>query len=148
MVSTYAGINIGRCLSPIRATSTATATGVAVDTWGYADNLIVVNVGVTATTLDGSNYWTFTFEECDVTTAGSFTHIADTDLEGGVHTVVIDDNTEDDQVFVRRYRGTKRYVRVVGSITGTLTNGTPMDVIVVQSHVLHVPVTQPTLVQA
>ena len=147
-ISEIENSKVVKCLSPVSATSTATFTGTAVDTWGYSDITIIVHVGISLTALSGSNYWTITFEECAVTTAGSFTHCADTDLEGGVHTVILDDPTEDDQFIVRKYKGKLRYVRVLGTITGTLASGTPVDAIVLLSNPINGPIAQTALVQA
>jgi hypothetical protein len=147
VISSYAGLKIAKGFN-LECDSTADATAVAIDRKGYQDCLICCYLGTGLTELSGSVYWTVTFEECDTTTAGSFTHIADADLEGGAHTVVINDPTEDNQILVRNYIGSKRYVRVVGTLTGTNTNGTPIAVFAVLGRPLNVPVTQDTEVQA
>jgi len=141
-------IMVKRSLSPVSATSTATFTGVAVDRQGYGEAMIIVDVGISLTALSGTNYWTITFEHCDVTTAGSFTHCDDADLIGGVHTVVLDDPAEDDQLVIRTYKGTKRYVRAVGTIAGALGSGTPVSITVLLGNPNNMPVTQTALVQA
>lgn len=148
MVSLYSGLKVAQTLPPILASSTAHATGIATEVKGFRECLMIIHVGTGLTNLSGSVYWTFTFEECDVTTAGSFTHIADADLEGGAHSVVIDDTTEDAQTLTRNYRGAKRYVRMVGTLTGTNTNGTPIGMLCILGDPQYIPVTQATEVQA
>lgn len=73
-----------------------------------------------------------------------FTTIADADLGGlyGSHT--IDAAAEDPTNLVREYRGTKRYVRIVWTATGTHTNGTPIAGFVILGRPDYIPVTQPT----
>jgi hypothetical protein len=131
-------------LVPFLAHTTAEGTGVAVDTNGFAEVTMIANQGISLDTLGGSLYWTITFQECAVTTAGSFTTIAAADLEGGLPTVLIDAAAEDPTTIVRYYKGKLRYVRILWTQTGTHTNGTPLCGVVVLSAPLHTPQTQTT----
>ena len=142
--TSYATYKVAQSLVPINGNTTAEGTGVAVDTNGYADVLMVALCGISADTLSGSVYWTVTFQECAVTTAGSFTTIAAADLEGGLPTVLIDAPAEDPTQLVRRYKGKLRYVRILFTQTGTHTNGTPIAGLVLLSKHLHGPITQET----
>lgn len=135
-------------LTPIMANNTAEGTGVAKDRWGYGDVLMIAHVGISGDTLSGAVYWTISFQECDVTTAGSFTNIVAADLEGGLNDHVINEPTEDDMTITRLYRGTKRYVRILFTQTGTHTNGTPLSAVAVMGQPNQMPVTQATEVQA
>ena len=145
MISSISGQKVINSLVPILAHTTANATGVAVDTQGYSEVLMVWNQGVSLDTLATSTLlWNITFEECAVTTAGSFTLIAAGDLEGGGATILIDAAAEDPTLMVRRYKGKLRYVRMIGTITGTHTNGTPVAGTVILSGALHEPVSQET----
>lgn len=143
-ISSITGQKIINTLVPANCKTTANGTGIAVDTYGYGEVLMVANHGISLDTLSGSIYWTITFEECETTTAGSFTHIVDTELEGGGHSHVIDAAAEDPTLVVRRYKGKMRYVRIVWTQTGTHTNGTPLAGTIILSDPVHFPVTQET----
>jgi len=131
-------------LVPFLAHTTAEGTGVAVDTSGFSDIMMVANQGISLDTLSGSLYWTVTFQECAVTTAGSFTLIAAADLKGGLATVLIDAGAEDPTTIVRHYIGKLRYVRILWTQTGTHTNGTPLCGLVILSQSVQLPQTQTT----
>jgi hypothetical protein len=143
-ISSISGAKVINTLVPINGNTTAEGTGLAVDTNGYQDIMMIANQGVSADTLSGSIYWTVTFEECAVTTAGSFTLIAAGDLGGGLATVLIDAAAEDPTLIVRRYKGKLRYVRILWTQTGTHTVGTPIAGTIILSNPLHMPVTQET----
>jgi hypothetical protein len=143
-ISSISGAKVINTLVPINGNTTAEGTGLAVDTNGYQDIMMIANQGVSADTLSGSIYWTVTFQECAVTTAGSFTLIAAGDLEGGLATVLIDAAAEDPTLIVRRYKGKLRYVRILWTQTGTHTVGTPIAGTIILSNPLHMPVTQET----
>lgn len=146
MIGAYEGIKVVHNLAPVKATATQTGTGAS--RLGYAEVVMVCYVGIGLTALSGSIYWTITFEESDAVGSG-FTTIGTTDLEGGLlGTVVIDEPSEDEQTLVRVYRGSKAYVRIVATLTGTNTNGTPLAFFYLLCKPNHVPVTQATEVQA
>jgi hypothetical protein len=131
-------------LVPILAHTTANGTGLAVDTRDFQSITMIAHQGIAGDTLSGSLYWTVTFEECAVTTAGSFTLIAAADLKGGLATVLIDAAAEDPTTIVRHYVGKLRYVRIVWSQTGTHTTGTPLCGAVILSDPIYIPQTQTT----
>jgi hypothetical protein len=132
-------------LVPVLANDTAEGTGVAVDTNGFSEVTMIANQGISGDTLATTTLlWTITFQECAVTTAGSFTTIAAADLKGGLPTVLIDAAAEDPTTIVRHYIGKLRYVRILWTQTGTHTNGTPLCGVVVLSAPLHTPQTQTT----
>jgi len=134
------GQHVINTLVPFNAKTTAEATGLAVAVDGYSEVLMVWNQGVSLDTLSGSTYWTVTFQECAVTTAGSFTLIGAANIEGGGATVLIDAPAEDPTLLVRRYKGKLAYVRMIATQTGTHTNGTPVSAFVVLSGAIHIPV--------
>jgi hypothetical protein len=148
MIDTIQKGKVVSLLTPIMANNTAEGTGVAKDRWGYGDVLMIAHVGISGDTLSGSVYWTIAFQECATTTAGSFTTIAQADLEGGTPTWVINEPTEDDMTITRLYRGSLRYVRILFTQTGTHTNGTPISAVAIMGQPNHIPVTQDTEVQA
>jgi hypothetical protein len=143
-INSIDGAKVINTLVPINANDTAEGTGIAVDTNGYQDIMMIANQGISGDTLSGSVYWTITFQECAVTTAGSFTTIVAGDLGGGLPTVLIDAGAEDPTLIVRRYFGKLRYVRILWTQTGTHTNGTPLAGTIILSNPLHMPVTQVT----
>jgi hypothetical protein len=57
---------------------------------------------------------------------------------------VIDDAAEDPTTIIRGYIGTKRYLRILWTQTGTHTNGTPIAGVIILGNPNYVPVTQPT----
>lgn len=142
MISTIVGNKFAVTLAPILANDTPEGTGVGVDRYGYGDVLMVALQGISGDTLSGSLKWTITFEESDDN--ASFSTIAAADIEGGYATWTIDAAAEDPTNIVRLYRGTKRYVRIKWTATGTHTNGTPLAGFVILGRPNKIPVTQPS----
>lgn len=143
MISTIAGCKVVQTLVPIVGNTTAEGTGVAVDRQGFQDVLMIAEQGISGDTLSGSIYWTIAFQHSDTTTPGDFVNIPAADLEGGVNDHVINAAAEDPTTIIRLYRGTKRYVRLLWTQTGTHTNGTPISGVCVLGRPNYVPVTQP-----
>ena len=132
-------------LVPFLAHTTAEGTGLAVDTSGFSDIMMVAHQGISGDTLATTTLlWTITFQECAVTTAGSFALIAAADLLGGGATVLIDAAAEDPTTIVRHYIGKLRYVRILWTQTGTHSNGTPLCGAVILSQPVQFPQTQTT----
>lgn len=136
------GAKVATCLTPFLAHTTAEATGTGVAVGGYADVTMIWAQGVSLDTLGGTLYWTITFEECDDNS--TWTLIAAADIEAATATVTIDASAEDPTLLVRRYRGTKAYVRMLGTKTGTHTNGTPVAALVHLGGAIHTPQTKET----
>ena len=122
---------------PILGNNTSAGTGVGVDLAGFDGALMIAHVGISGDTLSGSVYWTVSFQESDASGSG-YANIAATDLEGTQDTV-IDDAAEDAVVIQAGYKGSKRYVRVLMTATGTHTNGTPISALVVKGRPFHAP---------
>jgi hypothetical protein len=123
-------------LNAVSVTDTASGTGTYVDLAGYGAALMIADVGKQLDTLSGSNYGTLTFEESAASGSG-FSAIAAADLLGGDNSVVIDAAAEDELVIYRTYIGSKRYVRMVMTITGTLASGWPCSFVVVKMLARH-----------
>jgi hypothetical protein len=140
MISAYHGIKIVSLLDPVATDATADATPAAgVDVTGFRDCLMCIYLGVGATLAAGV-YYTFTFEECD--DDATWTTIVAADMEDGLSgTRVVNATTEDEQLIVRGYKGTKRYVRILGTLSGTDTSDTTMAFFVVLANPLHIPIT-------
>jgi hypothetical protein len=124
-------------LNAFSVTTTSNGTGTAVDTAGYDGALMVADIGTQLDTLSGSNYGTLQFQESSTTTASDFTDIAAADLLGGDPTVVIDAAAEDALVIYRTYIGSKRYLRMIMTVTGTLASGWPCSFVVVKMYARH-----------
>jgi polyisoprenoid-binding protein YceI len=142
MINSLSAIKVVQTLVPILGNNTAEGTGEAVDRWGHLDAVMVAQCGISGDTLSGSIYWTISFQDCATTTAGEFANIAAADLEGGVNDHVINAGAEDPTTIIRGYRGTKRYLRILFTQTGTHTNGTPIAGVVILGRPVRIPVTQ------
>ncbi len=110
------------------AVRTADATGTGVDLQGVEGALVQVQVGAEGDTLTGELFIEFELEESDDNV--TFTDVADADVVGTVSgtnsgTIAkIDAVAEAPSLHTAAYIGTKRYLRVVDSRTGTHTTGT------------------------
>lgn len=124
-------------LNAVSLTDTATGTGTAVDLKGFDGALMVADIGTQLDTLSGSNYGTISFQECATTTAGSFTNVAAADLLGGDNDIIIDAAAEDAIVHYRTYVGSKRYLRIIMTVTGTLASGWPCSFVIVKMKPRH-----------
>lgn len=143
MLSTIAANKVVQNLVPILANNTGEGTPAAgADRQGFKDCLMIAQQGISGDTLSGSLYWTISFQESDDDSAWS--NIAAADLEGGSNDHVIDAAAEDPTTIIRGYRGTKRYVRILWTATGTHTNGTPIAGVVLLGRPWRAPVTQPS----
>lgn len=103
----YSRINVAQSLNP--AARIATANGTGVDLAGYEGALCVVSVG---TRTDGTH--ALKLQESDDNT--TFTDVAAADLRGSFPA----DVTTGTPIRVG-YKGTKRYVRAVATVTGATT---------------------------
>jgi hypothetical protein len=142
MISSLSAIKVAQTLVPILGNTTAEGTGVGVDRLGFQDAVMVAEVGISGDTLSGSIYWTIAFQENDTDTAGTYTNIAAGDLDGGVNDHVINAAAEDPTTVIRGYKGSKRWLRVLFTQTGTHTNGTPISAVVLLGRPNNIPVTQ------
>jgi hypothetical protein len=111
----------------VPAVRTAATTSDVVDTAGYNSATLVAHMGNSGDTLSGSLYWTLTVTESD-TSGGSYTAVAATDLVGlsGAASYVIDAPAEDSLDVKIGYIGSKRYVKLVATPTGSHSTGTPI----------------------
>jgi len=106
---------------------TADVNGAGVDTQDSIGVGLVAHVGTSGDTLSGSVYLALEVQHSDDNS--SFSACADTDIDAAVTGATtgtfakIDDAAEDDAIYKCNYIGTKRYVRVVGNLVGTHTNG-------------------------
>jgi hypothetical protein len=105
---------------------------VGFDTQDDMGLMAVVNMGLSADTLSGTNKIELSWQESDDN--ATFTAVADADMTGPVTGTatgtfaVVDDPAEDETCYKSGYKGNKRYARVNINFSGTHTNGTPMSV--------------------
>lgn len=104
--------HVGAVNSIAPATHTASATGAGIDLQGFEGAVVMVAVG---TWTDGSH----TFEVQESGDNSTFAAVADADLQGSEP--VVDGADDDATVYKIGYLGTKRYVRVVATVSGTTT---------------------------
>ena len=106
------------------AVRTADANGTGVDLQGVEGALVQVQVGAEGDTLAADLSIEFELEESDDNV--TFTDVADADVVGTVSGTIakIDAAAEAPSLHTAAYIGTKRYLRVVDSRTGTHTTGT------------------------
>jgi hypothetical protein len=99
------------------ATLTASTNGNTIDRQGYELAEFAVQVG-TATTADGSNYFTLSLEHGDASNMSDAAAVTSSDGLVGANLVV--NNTADANLVNHiGYNGIKRYVRLVATETGT-----------------------------
>lgn len=126
--------------SLVPKTRTASENGAGVSVVGYESAIAIYEVGANGDTLSGSVKKTPSVEESDDDT--TYTAVAAADLIGALP--VIDANAKCSKLYVCGYKGTKKYIRVVETIAGTHTNGTPSSACIVRGHPRNAPVTQGT----
>lgn len=113
------------------AAKTSTTTSSAVDLQGY--NAILVHVAAGVWT-DGTH--TFSLTEC-ATSGGSFTAVAAGDLLGTAP--AISSSGTASQQYTFGYRGSKRYIKVVATVTGSPSTGAVYSAEVMLSDPRHFP---------
>lgn len=117
----------------------ATTTSDFIDTTGF--NAIEVIISVDNTTASSSNGFTPTLQDSDSIGTGTFA--TTTDFVGDALAI---DITQDEKVIHVGYIGSKRYLRVVMTETGTAVS--EVDIIAVVSRAANSPPTAPTPVTA
>jgi hypothetical protein len=105
--------------------TTVAFTSAACDVRGYEGAAFAVIYGDSGDTLSASVYLTAKITECD-TESGVYTDVATADIQIGATNSFgkIDAPTEDQAIFWIGYGGSKGWVKVVVTPTGTHTNGT------------------------
>ncbi len=130
----------------IPANLTADSNGYSVDLQGYRYLAFYAVIGVSADSLDGSNYICLEVEES--ADNSSSTDVVNADITNSVTAVntgtfaKIDAAGEDEQIYMCEYSGSARYVRPVINMVGTHSSGTPITVIALRSGDQSVAVTQ------
>ena len=126
------------------ATTSATVNTAGLDMKGASGGMINVVIGESGDTLSSSVKWDLILQDSDddssysAVTSNTDVSFADVDSSGIFAT--IDAAAEDDASYAIGYNGTKRYVRVACTKTGTHTNGTPICAVGITMPI-HRPVT-------
>ena len=122
---------------------TATQTGTGIDKQGFDGTCHIIAIGNSGDTLSGSVYFTLKLEESDALASG-YTAVVTADVIGQTLTAgvfdTIDAPAEDSKNVLVQYVGSKRYSRVVVTITGTHTNGTPIGIVALNVGSRHIPI--------
>jgi hypothetical protein len=138
----YNNNSIAQVLKPAVINSDTSSS--AIDMAGYQELLAVVNVGLSADTLNGSNYIYLELQHSD--TDSGYAACADADIVNpvtGANTgtfAKIDDPAEDETVYFTAYKGNKRYLKVVVNFTGTHSTGTPIGITAIKGQAGAMPV--------
>lgn len=111
------------------AVISATTKGTAIDLQGFDSALVILSVG---TLTDGTH--TPSVQESDTTTDGDFSDVAAADLIGSLSALV---SATDQRV---SYIGSKRYIRVVNTVTGSPSTGCALAAVVTKGFAHYEPV--------
>ena len=116
-------VEVRQLLAP--ATRTASANSASCDLKGVEAATFAVSYGAAGDTLSASVKIEAKLQESD--DGSTWADVSGSDLVGTTTNqfALADANADANAVYVVGYRGTKRYVRVVVTYTGTHTNGTP-----------------------
>ncbi len=142
MKDLYSGLKITSLT--VSAVNNSDLESDTIDLQGYESLMLVVDMGNSADTLNGSN--TIQLEVEDSPNDSDWTDCADADLHNYIDGSndgtfgVIDAAGEDSINFKTGYKGDKRYVRVVINFTGTHSTGTPISILAIQSNPRLAPV--------
>jgi hypothetical protein len=126
----YHNVSVEQHIAPAFFTATEDPAN-GVDLAGYESGTVELNVGVWT---DG----TFAFEVQESDDDSTYTAVDDADLMGSEPT--IDAADEDLVIHLIGYKGGKRYIKVVCTVTGTPTTGMVFGVNVIKGHPHHAPV--------
>ncbi len=116
----------------------------AIDMQGYQELLAIVNVGLSADTLNSTNKIMLELQHSD--TDGSYVACADADIVNPVTATntgtfaLIDSASEDETLYKTAYKGNKRYLKVRINFEGTHATGTPIGVTVMKGAAGAMPV--------
>lgn len=125
---------------------TDSVNGGSIDMKDYRHCVFYALIGESGDTLSESVYVELELEDSD--DDSTFADCADalvTNSVTGNNTGTfgkIDAAAEDDTLYMTEYKGAKRYVRPVVSLTGTHTNGIPVAIMALRSGDQSMPVTQ------
>ena len=120
-------LNVVSHILPLLRTTTVTPSS-GVDLQGYEGAAVILHAG---TVTDGT--FTPELQESDEASA-NFTAVADADLDG---TETAFTSSVDDRVLVLGYKGTKRYIRLVLTASGSPSTGGTIGCTIVRTDARH-----------
>lgn len=125
----------------VPAVRTADANGATVDLKGFEAATVVIHCGAEGDTLSSTVFIEFKVQHSD--NGSDWAAVAQADIVGatvatGGVIAKLADNADAPAVIKAGYIGGKRYIRVVDDRTGTHTNGTPTQAVVVRGMPRHV----------
>lgn len=139
----YNDNSIAQVLKPAVINSDTLCT--EIDMQGYQDLLVIVNVGLSADTLNGTNKIYLELQHSDTSGSG-YAACADTDIVNPVTGAttgtfaLIDDPAEDETAYKTAYKGNKRYLKVNVNFAGTHSTGTPIGITAIKGLAHALPV--------
>jgi hypothetical protein len=145
MKDLYNNIDLKAVIDPIVGANASAPAEVVVDLAGCNAAVFGIYIGLEGSTLDGSNYWTWTMTHADddgTGVAGSYTSVAAADVQGvtpasGV-ILTVDSPAEDNTLYKIGYIGGKRFVKITPAEVGTGPN-LPQAVFVIKGALLDTP---------
>jgi hypothetical protein len=139
----YSDNSIAQVLKPAVINSDTLTS--EIDMQGYQELLAIVNVGLSADTLNSTNKIYLELQHSDVSGSG-YAACADADIVNAVTGAttgtfaLIDSASEDETVYFTGYKGTKRYLKVNINFEGTHATGTPIGVTAIKGAAAAMPV--------
>ena len=146
MKDLYSGLKITSLM--VQAVTNSDADSDTIDMQGYESLMFVVDMGLSADTLNGSN--TIELEVEDSPNDSDWTDCDNADISKyvtGTNTgtfALINAASEDETNYITGYKGDKRYVHVTLNFTGTHSTGTPIGILAIQSNPRSAPVNAST----
>jgi len=113
---------------------TGTQTGTEIDLFGYEGALIAISVGVVT---DGTH--TFTLNESDTSGSG-YTLVAAGNILGTLPALVTGGSGGGSATHLVGYKGAKRYIKVIKTVTATPSTGCRVTAAVLLDKGRHLPV--------
>lgn len=132
----YRNVLVTQHLAPV--VSTVTRTSTSIDMQGYNSVSAIVSLGLAGDTLSASVYWTLKLQHSD--DDSSYSDVATADVYNGNTNFVVNSPSLDRNVYQFGYLGSKRYLKLVATPTGTHSVGTPIGMISLRGTPAYAPV--------
>lgn len=144
MKDLYNNVKAVAVLDPVSCAN-GDSHAVEVDLKDFNSALIGWHVGLTGSTLSGSNYWTCKLEHADddgTGSADSYSNVAAADVLGVTPSsgiiFTVDADAEDNALYTCGYVGGKRFIKITISETGTGPT-IPLSAFVIKGHPQNAP---------
>lgn len=138
MKDLYNNIEVVSVLDPIAISATATYTDI--DLFGFESCVILIHVGLDASMAAGHKIVYVLYDSADGDTYAvvETADMIDLTVTSGIVASIDNVNIEDNTLTKLGYVGGKRYLQLVGTVTGT--TDPPVGIIVIKGHPLDAPV--------